>query len=350
MPSRREITDQSTEIKRLTEALRNLREARTLTADTDQIKQITASIGAFRERLVVANEALAESIRQYQSLGALGRALADFRAATLGGKAAMAAGAGAGGLAAAGAAPGQAIGALAMAAQRVVGVFDRLGSSMVRFVEASNPGEMLRFKIAVADLSAAFGRVFEPVINVATEFANVLNQFITSLQPVLGPVVRQLADAFLQIAKAVLDAVAPIVESLMPILQLLADVVLPPIVTVFRVLADAIRAVINWVRSWLGLSPLEAASTRGGARTASAQRASLIGTEQIGEQARAAAFGAASTLQAMQRNNSLTESSNELLRDIGRAIDRMAAGQGGVAAVADASIAAINGMAGRRAR
>lgn len=241
----------------------------------------------------------------------LQKTVTDFKAASQLGKVGMAAKGAALSTQTAGQLPTAAITALADVAGRVVGVFDRLGSSVGRFVEASNPAEMIRFNIAVKDLSAAFGKVFEPVILVATEFANILNQFVTSLQPVLGPLVQTLADAFLQIAKAVLDAVAPIIESLIPVFQMLADFILPPIITVFRALSDAIRAVINWIRSWLGMSPLAEgrASERGGPRTVAAQRASQIGIEQIGEQARASAFGGAGTaerqLDEQQRANQL---------------------------------------------
>lgn len=339
-------------MKRLTDAVRDLRAAQLRAADPEQARRLGEAFKVMRDRAEAAGIGLERLKEQYESLGPLGRALADFRAevahvieplkgfrdATLGVRAAMLAtaavraaplaGAAVG---AAGALPAQAIQGLAAAAGGAVGAVTGLGRAVGAFVEASNPAEMIRFNIAVKDLMASFGRVFEPVISVLIEFANLVNQFVTSLQPVVGPIVRQLADAFLQIAKAVLDAVAPVVETLVPVFKLLADVVLPPIVAVFRVLSDAVREVVNWFRSLTGQEPLGRASEAGGTRTVAAQRAATIGVSQIGEQARASAFGAATTTEILRRNNELTERGNSVLESIrdwlsenvGRAAERV---------------------------
>lgn len=340
MPSRREIQAQGDEVARLVAAVRDLRQAQLKTADPVQAERLGQALAVMRDRAEAAGIGLAKAKDAYEQLGRFGKALADFRAASLTGKAAMAAG----GVAAAGQLPGQALDALAAAAHRVVGGFDRLGSAFGRFVEAAAPAEMMRFQIAIRDLAASFGKIFEPVILAATEFANILNQFITSLQPVVGPLIKQLADAFLEIAKAVLDAVAPIIESLIPIFQLLADVVLPPIVAVFRALSDAIRAVINWIRSWLGMRPLsERPSESTGPRTFAASQARQIGIEQIGEQARSAAFGASSTVRLQQENNALTARTNTLLEEMNRTLGR-GPNQQNRRAIAAASMGAIDGF------
>lgn len=316
MPSRKEITDQGSEVKRLTDAIRDLRQAQLKSNDPKQVAQLGEALKVMRLRVEEANIGFGKLKEQYESLSTLGKAIADFKAATVAGKAGMVAGGAAKGIAAAGQLPTEGIAALATAAGGAVGAITGMARAVGAFVEASNPAEMIRFNIAMKDLMASFGVIFEPVILVLTEFANLLNQFVTSLQPVLGPLVQMLASAFLDIAKAVLDAVAPIVESLIPIFQALADLILPPLVAVFRVLSDAIRSVINWIRSWLGMDPLERASDGSGGRTVAAQRASQIGIEQIGEQARAAAFGSASATGLLQRQNDLTLQGNEYLRQI----------------------------------
>jgi hypothetical protein len=344
VPSARRIAEQQTEIGRLAAAIRELRAAQITSQDPRQVERLGAVLDTFRERVALASETLGILRGQREELTAAARALLDFRVATLAGKAALLVQAGG----AAGRLPGAALQGLAGAAGSAVGAITGMARAVGAFVEASNPGEMLRFNMAVRDLMAAFGRVFEPVIMVLTEFANVLNQFVTSLQPVLGPLVKQLANAFLQIAKALLDVLAPIIESLIPVFQFLADVVLPPIVAVFRVLAEAVRAVINWFRSLVGLDPLARASDNTGQRTVAARQAQQIGIEQIGEQARAAAFGSASAAERQvalaERNNQLAERGNSLLEQIAANIGP--AGRGAAEWVGRRAAAAIDGVVG----
>lgn len=342
MPSERKIVEAQGEMGRLGDAIRDLRAAQMRTADPRQAERLGQALKTMRERAELANLTLDKFKDQREQLDAVGKALIDFRDATLAGKAAMLAG----GVAAAGRLPGAAIAGLAGAASGAVSAISGLAQAVGRFVEASNPAEMMRFQIAMRDLSAAVGRVFEPVILVLTEFANVVNSFITSLQPVIGPIVAQLAAAWGMLARAVLDAVAPIVESLVPVFGLLADVVLPPLVAVFRALSDAIRNVINWIRSWLGMEPLGHASERGGTRTVAAQQARQIGIQDIGAQARASAFsssaGANSMIDLQRANNQLTARTNELLERAGQGILERAGRAIGTAAAQ--AVGAIDGF------
>ena len=354
MPSRREIVEQQAETKRLAEAVRDLRISQLETADPAEAERLGAALKVMRERAEGASLTLARLQEQRAEMGSLGRAVADFRAAlaafrgaSLPEKGAMLARGAAATTAAGGQLPSQALQALAGAAGQAAAAVTGMARAVGRFVEASNPGLMLQFGMAVQDLMASLGRVFEPVIKILLDFANVLNGFITSLQPVLGPLVSTLANAWGQIAKAVLDVVGVLAEALLPVLQFLADFILPPIVAVFRVLADAIRAVVNWFRELIGLDPLERASGRGDQRTVAARPAQQIGAQQIGEQFRAAAFGSAANpvVESMRENNALTRESNGILRTIA---DRLQADLDRVperlGALVDDAAAAISGF------
>lgn len=302
----------------------------------------TAALTAGAQALAAAQKQAAENTRQ---------AIAEFAAGVS---------AAAKGIAATATAPFQALGAVAGAA---VDGFQSLTGAVAGFVQASNPAEMMRFQMAIQDLMASLGVVLEPIIVAGEQVADLFNSMFTELQPVIGPVIQQLADVFMEVGRAAMELFQPILEAIVPALgqlleslrplipplQLLAQAVgqmfaelirslqpllaeiLPPLVRGMQMLADVVTTTVTTMtvllerlRNWdlTGAANLpdviaeamrRVAANRAalarprpqGPRTTAARQASLVGIEQLGQGARQAAFGARSAIELQQQANDL---------------------------------------------
>jgi hypothetical protein len=219
------------------------------------------------------------------------------------------------------------------------------------FVSASNPGEMILFTRAIQDARASIGVFLEPLIRAGTIVLDSFNRMFTELQPILLPIfellggaMKDVADVAIALFQPVLEALAPAMESLLTAVQPLMgplsalaaavgdfvglivntfasalEMVLPTVTDLLRGLADVltttittIQIVIERLRNWdisgalnIG-SALEQARERMAIReeerlrrragtgpgTVAARTPQLIGIEELGVQARLAAFGA----------------------------------------------------------
>ncbi len=219
--------------------------------------------------------------------------------------------------------------------QTLAGIF----APVTQLVEAFDPGLVTLFMQAIRDLTASLGSALTPVIEAATKVADVFNALFTTIGPEFMPVVKMVADELVKLAvvavnllrpalsgladfaKLVVEALVPLVNDLVPIFQELMGinkdlgdaltevwkVVLPPLVQGLRILARTIGDAIVWIRDRLRDLGIGSGSARNNPqaplnlnnRTTAASPAHIIGSEQIGEQARVAAFGAR-TLQEQQ--------------------------------------------------
>ncbi len=123
-----------------------------------------------------------------------------------------------------------AIGGVVSAFASLANVSNTLGSAMAPFaqaVAAFDPGTAQRFALALQDLSASAGRLFLPVIDAATKFADVLNGVFTSLAPAILPVVELLSQTLKEYAQTYLAAVLPAVLAVLPVFKQLLEAVRP---------------------------------------------------------------------------------------------------------------------------
>lgn len=209
-----------------------------------------------------------------------------------------------------------------------------------------NPAVVERFQFALENLSASVGKIFEPLINAGRDFADELNSMITAAGPELRDAVMDLIPPMRQFARDLMPGVIAGVHSFLiglgplaekfreigPMLGRFAEgfgyfigVVITAGVVVFDKLVDATRQVIA---AFLAVkhatleaakdplahgSPAQIARNIGfeftrvlanlrrgpehneparGPMTFAAQPARQIGIEQLGQEARAKAFGA----------------------------------------------------------
>ncbi len=236
--------------------------------------------------------------------------------------------------------------------QTLAGIF----APVTQLVEAFDPGLVTLFMQAIRDLTASLGSALTPVIEAATKVADVFNALFTTIGPEFMPVVKMVADELVKLAvvavnllrpalsgladfaKLVVEALVPLVNDLVPIFQELMGinkdlgdalmevwkVVLPPLVAGLRLLAKTVGDVIVWIRDRLHDLGIGSGSARNhpqapldpNNRTTAASPAHIIGSEQIGEQARVAAFGAR-TLQeeALEQARRAAETLEEIARN-----------------------------------
>ncbi len=220
-----------------------------------------------------------------------------------------------------------------------------------QLVEAFDPGLVQLFNQAIRDLTASLGRIFQPITEAGVKVADVFNSLFTELGPVFTPIVRQVAGVLQQLAPIVANSLKPPLEALAPVIGQvvgalgpvltdlaplmaeqarnladvitlfgeLAKVVLPPVVTVVREFARALTDTLAWIRDALRRIGIGSGSARNrptapvdlSQRTFAAGPAQVIGIEQLGEQARTAAFGARTVaerqLEEQERGRQLLE-------------------------------------------
>lgn len=200
-------------------------------------------------------------------------------------------------------------------------------------VQQFDPGLVERFNMALEDLSAAVGSAFGPAIEAALTFANELNVVYTALASSFRPLIEAVSQAALAFGEQLL---APMMEigqgiaaALEPFIGLLSELTqgvgsdladmfrdLSPIIAemakqvaaVVGVLLMLARAVIQvqrvlWRIASFGLigggSSSEGSAAPTGPTTVAARAARNTSIANVGQEARRAAFGAA-TIQQQQ--------------------------------------------------
>lgn len=146
----------------------------------------------------------------------------------------------------------------------------QMTSQFQQQVGAYNPGATDRYNLSLQNLSAAAGRMFEPVIESAREFADDLNRLYTRIaEPVRGFVsevvdtVRafntEFAVGFVEVVRAAATELLPVVQALKPLaatlgvlardslvtfarwVSYLGDVVGPPLVSIIESTTSSLR-------------------------------------------------------------------------------------------------------------
>lgn len=229
---------------------------------------------------------------------------------------------------------------LANPAQQLAGLVAPIQAQVRLF----DPARVERFNMALEDLSAAAGAIFAPVIDAVQAFADDLNTVYTQLIPAVRPLVEILARLTLAFGRTLLDPVVnlarqltaqlrPTIEALRPVFEALAGIfteymgilssVMPLVTSAFQALATVLRELLvlqyryvavqrvivdafsRWdfsnffgrIRRAASATPPPLRTTpRGGPRTVAARAASFVGVEDIGRNARLAAFGGRSAL------------------------------------------------------
>lgn len=214
-----------------------------------------------------------------------------------------------------------------------VGAVGSLGSAVSEFVKLSNPIYVLKFNLAMEDLTASIGKILTPVliastafvrafadvifkmsgpleklvaaffdpltellpelVNMAAPFIEVFNEIVTVTAQVLAPVLKALAPLFVNLAigfGAFLAAVsAPIIIT--ALLALAAAfvglvVIMLPVIAVLAAVGYALKKAFEYVAKLLGLDTKAADSSVG----AAVRPATIGSVEDYGKKAQQAAF------------------------------------------------------------
>lgn len=138
---------------------------------------------------------------------------------------------------------------LAAAFKAPLAVIDSFTSSVSGLVAAAAPGTMIRFQMAMQDLMASLGVIFEPIIEAGTQLADVFNRVFTEIGPTLVPIIRQLSQVIVQVGTVIANALRPVLAALAPVLETvvglftqLVPVIEPVITAVGGMFADLLRA------------------------------------------------------------------------------------------------------------
>ncbi len=119
----------------------------------------------------------------------------------------------AGGLAGAAGAVGVALAGVATVATGAVSAISAVGSAMVSMAAKASPAAFERFQIATEDAQAVLGRVFVPVLELATEGIRTVGDVLAEILPSskeMREALAPLQDAFTQIK----DSIAPLIPYL----------------------------------------------------------------------------------------------------------------------------------------
>jgi chemotaxis protein histidine kinase CheA len=278
---------------------------------------------------------------------------------------------GAGGLGGVASGAIEGLGAVAGAAVAAAAAVVAMAEASAQFVKYSSPGAAQRLSMAFEDLYAAVGVMLEPVVLRFTQILDMANVAITAFQGMVEPVVdtlmgvvQEVAGEFIAFASAIAtgmmpnligwlvtikelwDASKPLVQALVDLTQALASTFLGGIMTMidlllpaFTFLADVMKesmrpyvALAAFITNMIEdlkrgkFSPGDAAERAfrtaytetardrsvSGPGTVAARPARQIGTEEIGQEARAAAFGSRSIQQ--QQLDEQTETNRILNR------------------------------------
>lgn len=337
---------------RIEESLRKAKEQAALAAQQLQRMAVPSGLG---ERLKgLASGSVGDAVKaSLASLGGsrMGQAATAVAGGT--GQAASAAmGAGAAALGAVGAAAAGVTAAFNLLVNSA-GVLQQSLSPFTQLVQQFDPGVAQRFMMALEDLQASLGQAFVPLVQVGAQVADMLNSVFTQLAPAILPVVGMVSEALRDLAGSYLSALRPVLAATVPLLALfaeqlkplgetfgqtvqqmgglvtdvlgallpLAQSVIPALTTGLRTFYSVVNEVIVHLRAGLAVlkhmidtwneagawSPerlqrvfdnaLQSARRplpqieANAARTFAARPASVVGIEDIGRNARLAAFG-----------------------------------------------------------
>lgn len=220
--------------------------------------------------------------------------------------------------------------------------------SYERQVAAFNPGTIERYQLAITNLSAALGSIFEPIIESGRLLADEFNKLVTNVSPefrafvadLAGPAFRAFGstmEGFMNVLLYLKDALAPVVTELGPLVEeigvlfknLLTEsgVVLRELVTMFadelRQMIRALRVVVQFLNSLHAEG--RTVRTGAGATTVAAYQARQIGIEEIGQQARASAASMGVSIQQQQLQVATQQLTT--LETIGQLLGRLLAAQ-----------------------
>jgi hypothetical protein len=196
------------------------------TSSPHGVVEWVAAIGKLNPELDRATAKL----QKLQAAGARGPstlapALADLSVAGAQGGAGGGSGGGAGG-GAAGAAAAAAGGALALAgaALGAAAAVAGLAQQAAQYVQYANPAAAQRLQMAFQDLYAAVGVGLTPVVTAFTQVLDFANAAITQFQPVITTITGVLSGVFLDVAKEVITLAMSLAEMAIPSVVTLAAV------------------------------------------------------------------------------------------------------------------------------
>ena len=203
----------------------------------------------------------------------------------------------------------------------VAGAASQVTSAMIGLAKAASPVATLRFNLALDDLQATMGKVFLPVLELATQgirgIADVLATVLPSaeeMRDILSPV-KDLFDAM----RNIFDALAPAIKPLIPlVLQMvkiftLLNPLIGPVILSIKLLGDALVA--------LGLT----GNLKSSVGTAT-QQASFSSVEQYAKKQYAAAFSAGTSTgeDPVKKLPSILETVISTIRDLIKSLDAVA--------------------------
>lgn len=157
-----------------------------------------------------------------------------------------------------GAAPAQFVSVMSQLPQ----LFKSAADSVSQYVRAFSPATVARYERAWADLTAAIGRVLMPVMDGAIKVVRYFGDTIAGLQPVFGPLVRDIVTAltptFEQVGRVfreVVGVAAAVYQAFHPLVSVVAGVLNPlrTFTLAMKLLADILKAVTIGLTMLFGL-------------------------------------------------------------------------------------------------
>lgn len=248
---------------------------------------------------------------------------------------------------------------------KIAGMFQSELAKVASYVKFSDPGRVQRLDMAFEDLYAAIGSGLVPIVDAAIVVVDQLNQVFTGVMQIMRPVFAQVSSLFQRFFGDVLGRWQPVMEafasriadgvdrmgpafevlfgSILKISGVFADLAIGPVLSMFevslsvavsaiQVFAEAARRAANFIQNPIGGfaqlftgggEALNAVGGNGptGPRSVAARQARTIGIEQIGEEARLAAFGSRSSTQILadmtEGNTNATLANTNALTELG---------------------------------
>lgn len=100
-------------------------------------------------------------------------------------------------------------------------------SPFISQVNKFNPGIVERMNLAFDNLSAAAGRIFEPIITVAEGFADHLNRIYTTIGPQMQSLVASIAGPISALAREFVDGFFGMIQQSIPVFQQMIESMRP---------------------------------------------------------------------------------------------------------------------------
>jgi hypothetical protein len=232
-----------------------------------------------------------------------------------------------------------ALAAIPAAAMMAAGALKSASDAALSFGKFASPGQTQRAERAYEDLYASIGVSLLPIVDATARSLDRLNSLFTELQPVLEPLIQTMSDVVEEELTSIITDLRMLFQEFKPEIQDFISLMMElnrsglDLVRSFTLFAAIIIEQIHRIREGRFLeafdmpSVVQAAQDRIRAAqqfgiTTAARPATMIATEQIGVEARLAAFGARSI---SAQHLDATRDGNAILRDIR---DRMPSGFG----------------------